>query len=71
MDRMFTGRLFQSEGALNLKAFLAVAKVTAGTEKKNCVVGRGKGYHKLFKITRVIEMYTFINKLQPMLMSSY
>ena len=31
---MFTGRLFLSEGALNLKAFLAVAKDTAGTEKK-------------------------------------
>lgn len=35
MDQIFTGRLFQSVGGLNMKAFLAVDLETAGTETKS------------------------------------
>ena len=34
MEQIFTGKLFQSEGALNIKAFLAVAFVNVGTIKR-------------------------------------
>ena len=37
MDRILTGRLFQSEGALNINAFLAIDLETAGTETKSCM----------------------------------
>ena len=31
MERIFAGKLFQSEGALNMKAFLAVTLENKGT----------------------------------------
>ena len=35
MDRIVAGKLFQSEGALNIKACLPNSLETAGTEKKS------------------------------------
>lgn len=38
MDRMLLGKLFQSEGALNMKDFFAKDLEAAGTEKKSWTV---------------------------------
>ncbi len=35
LNQIFTGELFHSDEALNMKAFLAVDLDTAGTEKKS------------------------------------
>ncbi len=36
MDRVFGGRLFQSEGALNMKDFFPTDFLTVGVERKYC-----------------------------------
>ena len=35
MERMLVGKLFQSEGALNIKDFLPMDLETTGTKKKS------------------------------------
>ena len=38
MEWIFTGKLFQLEGALNIKAFFDMDLETLGTEKNCCTV---------------------------------
>ncbi len=73
-EHKLTGRLFQSEGALNTKTFLPTDLETAGTKKKSCVQclnWQSKRYLKLYKIVREIKVSAFIDKLEPVLLSSY
>lgn len=63
MNQIFTGRLFQSEGALNIKAFLAIDLETAGTEKRAVqrfsVDNSRRKLPSTVLVVWVIEMYTF------------
>ena len=63
---MFEGRVFQSDGALNINAFLPIVLYTVGMEKKYWDEWRNwyvEEYGININISRIIAVYTFKDKL--------